>query len=153
MTRDSSPTPNPATTPQVGLASLLVRHYTWSGLAEARKVLGGAGPGLLQIPGSVLWAGISLVDLATEIAVRKRSPLQLPPALGHVGFTLTSQLVGVSARFLQVCVCVCVLCVCVCVCVHVFSSVRSSSEAAACFFLPQLCAARLLLVKDHVMPA
>ncbi len=130
---------------QVGLAGLLVRHYTWSGLAEARKVLGGAGPGLLQIPGSVLWAGIrwvffpflwaggcnrqgcqscltwpkvftclphflpstpntmktSLVDLATEIAVRKRSPLQLPPALGHVSFTLVAQLVGVSARFLQ----------------------------------------------------
>ncbi|KIY91376.1 hypothetical protein MNEG_16588 [Monoraphidium neglectum] len=44
---------------------------------------------------------ISLVDLATEIAVRKRSPLQLPPALGHVSFTLVAQLVGVSARFLQ----------------------------------------------------
>ena len=42
------------------------------------------------------------MDLATEIAVRKRSPLQLPPALGHVSFTLVSQLVGVSARFLQV---------------------------------------------------
>lgn len=50
----------PSRTPwlQVGLASLLVRHYTWAGLAEARKVLGGAGPGLLQIPSSVLWAGI-----------------------------------------------------------------------------------------------
>lgn len=44
----------------------------------------------------------SLVDLATEIAVRKRSPLQLPSALGHVSFTLVAQLVGVSARFLQV---------------------------------------------------
>ena len=79
-----------------------MRHYTWSGLAEARKVLGGAGPGLLQIPGSVLWAGISLVDLTAEVAARKRSPLQLPPALGHVSFTLVAQLVGVSARFLQV---------------------------------------------------
>jgi hypothetical protein len=49
---------------------------------------------------------ISLVDLATEIAVRKRSPLQLPPALGHVSFTLVAQLVGVSARFLQVRGCV-----------------------------------------------
>lgn len=48
----------PPTQSQVGLASLVMRHYTWSGLAEARKVLGGAGPGLLQIPGSVLWAGI-----------------------------------------------------------------------------------------------
>jgi hypothetical protein len=54
---DSTPCYHPLL-PQVGLASLLVRHYTWSGLAEARKVLGGAGPGLLQIPGSVLWAGI-----------------------------------------------------------------------------------------------
>lgn len=34
--------------------------------------------------------------------MRKRSPLQLPPALGHVSFTLLAQLVGVSARFLQV---------------------------------------------------
>jgi hypothetical protein len=86
---------------QVGLATLLVRHYTRQGLAEARKVLGGTGPGLLQIPASILWAGISVVDLAREIAVRKKSPLHMPPALLHVAFTMLSQIVGVSARFVM----------------------------------------------------
>ena len=85
----------------VGLSNLLIRHYQRQGLAEARKVLGGTGPGLLQIPASILWAGISVVDLAREIAVRKRSPLQMPPALMHVAFTMLSQIVGVSARFVM----------------------------------------------------
>jgi hypothetical protein len=35
---------------QVGLASHLYRHYRWAAVAQSRKVLGGVGPGLTQIP-------------------------------------------------------------------------------------------------------
>jgi hypothetical protein len=84
---------------QVGLASLLVSHYRWQGIAEARKVLGGTGPGLLAIPASLLWAGISMVDLAREIAVRKRSPLHVPPAVMHLVLVVMAQVVGVCTRY------------------------------------------------------
>jgi len=35
---------------QVGLRSVLIRHYTWRCVAQARKVLGGAGPGVARSP-------------------------------------------------------------------------------------------------------
>ncbi len=86
---------------QVGLTSLLAAHYRWAALAESRKVLGGAGPAIAQLPASILWAGISVVDLAREIAVRKRSPAHLPAALGHVAFTLLAQVRWRGSDLLQ----------------------------------------------------
>jgi hypothetical protein len=65
------------------------------------QILGGAGPGLAQIPASIIWAGISVFELYYEAVRWGRSPLTLPPALMHVLFTLLSQLVGVSARFVM----------------------------------------------------
>lgn len=40
-----------------------------------------------------------MVDLGYEIFVARRSPWTFPFALAHVTFTLLSQLVGVSSRF------------------------------------------------------
>jgi hypothetical protein len=65
------------------------------------QILGGAGPGLAQIPASIIWAGISVFELYYDAVRWGRSPLTLPPALLHVAFTLLSQLVGVSARFVM----------------------------------------------------
>jgi hypothetical protein len=65
------------------------------------QILGGAGPGLAQIPASIIWAGISVFELYYDAVRWGRSPLTLPPALLHVAFTLMSQLVGVSARFVM----------------------------------------------------
>ncbi|KAF6253188.1 hypothetical protein COO60DRAFT_1463300 [Scenedesmus sp. NREL 46B-D3] len=85
---------------QVGLASHLYRHYRWAAVAQSRKVLGGVGPGLTQIPASILWAGVSMVDLTYElVTARNKTPLTFPFALLHVTFTLLSQLVGVTSRF------------------------------------------------------
>ncbi|WIA12624.1 hypothetical protein OEZ85_006281 [Tetradesmus obliquus] len=85
---------------QVGLASHLYRHYRWAAVAQSRKVLGGVGPGLTQIPASILWAGVSMVDLTYElVTARNKNPITFPFALLHVTFTLLSQLVGVTSRF------------------------------------------------------
>lgn len=83
---------------QVGLNSELYRHYFWAGLAELRKVLGGAGPGLVQLPASIIWAGFSVVDLVLELQQGRRKPLHSAFALMHVAFTLLSQLSGVATR-------------------------------------------------------
>jgi len=79
------------------LTYMLVLHPT----ACPPQILGGAGPGLAQIPASIIWAGISVFELYYEAVRWGRSPLTLPPALMHVLFTLLSQLVGVSARFVM----------------------------------------------------
>lgn len=83
---------------QVGLVNLLWRHYSWPAMAEARKVLGGAGPAIAAVPASILWAGISMVELFRDVATKRTSPSQLLPRTGFYGFTATG----------QVCVCVCV---------------------------------------------
>jgi hypothetical protein len=49
---------------------------------------------------SILWAGVSMVDLTYElVTARNKNPLTFPFALLHVTFTLLSQLVGVTSRF------------------------------------------------------
>lgn len=48
---------------QVGLHNLLWRYYSWPAMAEARKLLGGAGPAIAAVPASLLWAGISIVEV------------------------------------------------------------------------------------------
>lgn len=85
---------------QVGLSSELYRHYFWAALAELRKVLGGAGPGLVQLPASIIWAGFSVVDLLLELQQGRQKPLHSAFALMHVAFTLLSQLSGVATRFI-----------------------------------------------------
>ena len=76
---------------QVGLVNLLWRHYSWPAMAEARKVLGGAGPAIAAVPASILWAGISVVELCRDVATKRTSPVQLLPRLGFYGFTATGQ--------------------------------------------------------------
>ena len=56
-------------------------------MAEARKVLGGAGPAIAAVPASILWAGISVVELCRDVATKRTSPVQLLPRLGFYGFT------------------------------------------------------------------
>jgi hypothetical protein len=49
---------------------------------------------------SILWAGVSMVDLTYElVTARNKNPLTFPFALLHVTFMLLSQLVGVTSRF------------------------------------------------------
>lgn len=76
---------------QVGLVNLLWRHYSWPAMAEARKVLGGAGPAIAAVPASILWAGISLVDLFRDVATKRTHPAKLLPRVGFYGFTATGQ--------------------------------------------------------------
>lgn len=79
----------------------MVQLALYTAAVAAAQILGGAGPGLAQIPASIIWAGISVFELYYEAVRWGRSPLTLPPALMHVLFTLLSQLVGVSARFVM----------------------------------------------------
>ena len=36
-------------------------------MVEARKILGGAGPAIATIPASLIWASISLAELAKDV--------------------------------------------------------------------------------------
>jgi hypothetical protein len=83
---------------QVGLRSVLIRHYTWRCVAQARKVLGGAGPGVAQIPTSILWAGASVFDMVREMVDGTLPLPMILPALLHVVFTFGSQMLGITSR-------------------------------------------------------
>eukprot|EP00775_Hariotina_reticulata_P006353 gene6353-6586_t len=83
---------------QVGLRSVLIRHYTWRCVAQARKVLGGAGPGVAQIPTSILWAGASVFDMVREMVDGTLPLPMILPALLHVAFTFASQMLGITSR-------------------------------------------------------
>lgn len=76
---------------RVSLVNKLYRHYSWIALAQARKVLGGAGPAIATIPASVLWASIALVDLGQEVAAKRVNPLVVPMRIGYIMFTLMGQ--------------------------------------------------------------
>ncbi|GLI64033.1 hypothetical protein VaNZ11_007171 [Volvox africanus] len=83
---------------RVSLINKLYRHYSWIALAQARKVLGGAGPAIAAIPASLLWASIALVDLGQEVAAKRVNPLVVPTRIGYVVFTLMGQVIGVLSR-------------------------------------------------------
>lgn len=76
---------------QVGLISLLYRHYSWMVLAEARKILGGAGPAIAAVPASLLWAGISIVELGRDVATKRVGAGKVVPRLGFYGLTASGQ--------------------------------------------------------------
>lgn len=76
---------------QVGLISLLWRHYSWPAMAEARKILGGAGPAIAAVPASLLWAGISIVELGRDVATQRVGATAIVPRLGFYAFTATGQ--------------------------------------------------------------
>lgn len=75
----------------MGLVNSLQRHYLWIAVAQLRKVLGGAGPAIAAIPASVLWAGISLVDLTRDVASNRVRAASVMPRLGFVAFTSMGQ--------------------------------------------------------------
>lgn len=77
-----------AATCQVAFWHLFVRHYTSTGLTEARKILGGAGPAVATLLASAIWASISLVDLGQEVVRRRKPPSAL--VTGFFFYTLTS---------------------------------------------------------------
>ena len=57
-------------------------------MVEARKILGGAGPAVATIPASLIWASISLAELAKDVAYGKVSHvmdrlLKLVPFLNY----------------------------------------------------------------------
>ncbi|GLC63393.1 hypothetical protein PLESTF_000031500 [Pleodorina starrii] len=83
---------------RVSLVNKLYRHYSWIAIAQARKVLGGAGPAIAAIPASLLWAGIALFDLGQDVAAKRVNPLVVPMRMGYVTFTLMGQIVGVMSR-------------------------------------------------------
>jgi hypothetical protein len=70
---------------------LLWRQYYWPGMAEARKLLGGAGPAIATVPASLLWAGISIVELGRDVATKRVGARAIIPRLGFYGFTATGQ--------------------------------------------------------------
>ena len=76
---------------QVGLINLLWRHYSWPAMAEARKVLGGAGPAIAAMPASIIWAGISIVDLARDAATKRVQASTVVPRLGFYSLTAAGQ--------------------------------------------------------------
>ncbi|GIL71930.1 hypothetical protein Vretifemale_2372 [Volvox reticuliferus] len=76
---------------RVSLINKLYRHYSWIALAQARKVLGGAGPAIAAIPASLLWASIALVDLGQDVAAKRVNPLVMPTRIGYVVFTVMGQ--------------------------------------------------------------
>lgn len=76
---------------QVALHNQLWRHYSWTALAEARRMLGGAGPAIAAIPATVLWAGISLVDMAADVAAHRLSLSAVPPRIGYILTTSAGQ--------------------------------------------------------------
>lgn len=77
-----------AATCQVAFWHLFVRHYTSTGLTEARKILGGAGPAVATLLASAIWASISLVDLGQEVVRRRKPPSAL--VTGFFFYMLTS---------------------------------------------------------------
>ncbi|EFJ52490.1 hypothetical protein VOLCADRAFT_102987 [Volvox carteri f. nagariensis] len=83
---------------RVSLVNKLYRHYSWIAIAQARKVLGGAGPAIAAIPASLLWASIALVDLGQDVAAKRVNPLLVPARIGYVAFTLMGQVIGVLSR-------------------------------------------------------
>ncbi|GIL71927.1 hypothetical protein Vretifemale_2372 [Volvox reticuliferus] len=83
---------------RVSLINKLYRHYSWIALAQARKVLGGAGPAIAAIPASLLWASIALVDLGQDVAAKRVNPLVMPTRIGYVVFTVMGQVIGVLSR-------------------------------------------------------
>ncbi|GFR40082.1 hypothetical protein Agub_g630, partial [Astrephomene gubernaculifera] len=83
---------------RVSLVNTLWRHYSWIAIAQARKVLGGAGPAIAAIPASLLWASLALVDLGQDVAAKRVRPHQVPMRIGYVLFTLSGQVVGVLSR-------------------------------------------------------
>ncbi|GIL45737.1 hypothetical protein Vafri_2896 [Volvox africanus] len=83
---------------RVSLINKLYRHYSWIALAQARKVLGGAGPAIAAIPASLLWASIALVDLGQDVAAKRVNPLVVPTRIGYVVFTVMGQVIGVLSR-------------------------------------------------------
>jgi hypothetical protein len=76
---------------QVGLVNSLMRHYTWIAVAQARKVLGGAGPAIAIIPASILWASISMFDLGRDIAQKRVAATAVLPRMAYVFLTATGQ--------------------------------------------------------------
>lgn len=83
---------------KVGLINLLWRHYSWPAMTETRKVLGGAGPAIAAVPASILWAGISMVELFRDVFTKRAHPSQLLPRSGFYGFTAIGQIVGTLSR-------------------------------------------------------
>ncbi|MEW5315922.1 MAG: hypothetical protein WDW38_007319 [Sanguina aurantia] len=79
---------------RVALHNQLWRHYSWTALAEARRMLGGAGPAIAAIPATVLWAGISLVDMAADVAAHRLSLSAVPPRIGYILTTSAGQREG-----------------------------------------------------------
>ncbi|MEW5296934.1 MAG: hypothetical protein WDW36_000180 [Sanguina aurantia] len=85
---------------RVALHNQLWRHYSWTALAEARRMLGGAGPAIAAIPATVLWAGISLVDMAADVAAHRLSLGAVPPRIGYILTTSAGQMVSVFSQTL-----------------------------------------------------
>lgn len=79
---------------RVSLVNLLWRHYSWTALAQARKVLGGAGPAIAAIPASALWAVLAMADVVQDVASKRASPLSVPARVGYIFFTVTGQVRG-----------------------------------------------------------
>lgn len=76
---------------QVALYNQLWRHYSWTALAEARRMLGGAGPAIAAIPATLLWASISLVDMAADVAAHRLNLRAVPPRIGYILTTSAGQ--------------------------------------------------------------
>ena len=72
----------------------MFKHYTNQALREGRKVLGGAGPSIAQVPLTLVWVGSSALDISLTIArsmgSRRKVLLTVVPAFSYVIFTAFS---------------------------------------------------------------
>ncbi len=85
----------------MGLVSLLIRDYQWQAIAEVRKLLGGAGPAIAAVPASLLWAGISIVELGKDVATKRVGAHAALPRLGFYFFTASGQVRLETRRLAQ----------------------------------------------------
>ncbi|KAL3135445.1 hypothetical protein ABBQ32_007626 [Trebouxia sp. C0010 RCD-2024] len=80
------------------LQSSLTRHYSYQGIREAHKVLGGAGPAIAAVPLTVVWAGTSALSLLNNIRTRQVGPVGAVQRVGFVLFTGVGQIVSAFSR-------------------------------------------------------
>ncbi len=60
-------------------------------MAEARKLLGSAGPAIASVPLNVLWAGINIAELGRDLAMKRIDATAAPLKVGYVLFTASGQ--------------------------------------------------------------
>ena len=80
------------------MINALARHYIAQGIAEAHKVLGGAGPAIAAVPLTVVWVGGSVVTLLGAISAGKVGPVGAAQRVGYVIFTSIALVVSSFSR-------------------------------------------------------